>query len=103
MKIYQHPDLSDVALPAVMQALSDPCRISIVHALLKHEELACNELPVEVAKATLTHHMAVLREAGLIYTRVDGAKCLNSLRSEEFDKQFPGIISLVEQSAVVAS
>ncbi len=95
MKAYEHPDLSKVSLEAVMHALSDPCRVSIVRALLGEAELACNELPVDVAKATLSHHMDVLRAAGLIETRVVGAKCLSCIRRAEVNKQFPGVLALV--------
>jgi len=99
MKTYEHPDLKEVSLVAAMNALSDPCRLQIIHALIKHQELACNELPVEVAKATLSHHIGVLREAGLIQTRVEGTKCLNSLRESEFEVQFPGLLNLVKSQS----
>jgi len=96
MKAYTHPELTQVTLPQVMQALSEPCRIAIVQALMVEEELACNALPVSVAKATLSHHMAVLRDAGLILTRIEGTKCLNSLRMEAFDDYFPGLLALIK-------
>lgn len=97
MKAYDHPELSKLPLEMVMHALSDPCRVAIVRALLSKTELACNELPVDVAKATLSHHMEVLRAAGLIETRVVGAKCLSSVRRAEVNKQFPGILALVRR------
>lgn len=97
MKAYPHPNIEDLSLPKVMQALSDPCRISIMQALQESQELACNELPVEVAKATLSHHVSVLREAGLIVTRVEGTKCLNSIRMETFTDHFPGLLELVSK------
>jgi len=95
MKTYDHPNLSKVPLEMVMHALSDPCRVVIVRALLARPELACNELPVDVAKATLSHHMDVLRTAGLIETHVVGAKCLSSVRRVEMNRQFPGVLALV--------
>ena len=96
MKAYHHPGLKEVPLAQVMQALSDPCRITIMKALIAQKELACNELPVEVAKATLSHHVSVLREAGLITTRVEGTKCLNSVRYEAFDDYFPGLLDMLK-------
>jgi DNA-binding transcriptional ArsR family regulator len=95
MKTYAHPKMSDVALESVMHALSDPCRVAIVRALLKHDELACNEFPVKVSKATLSHHMDVLRAAGLIKTRVEGTKCLSAIRSSEIQKKFPALLAIV--------
>lgn len=97
MKAYSHPNIEDLSLVKVMQALSDPCRISIMQALQASHELACNELPVEVAKATLSHHVSVLREAGLITTRVEGTKCLNSIREDTFTRQFPGLLDLLKK------
>jgi len=98
MKAYHHPDLSEVPLEVVMHALSDPCRTAIIRALLTRSELACHELPVEVAKATLSHHLEVLRASGLIETHVVGAKCLSSVRRTELNRQFPGLLALVERS-----
>ena len=98
MKTYEHPDLAQIPLTQVMQALSDPCRVGIMKALMTNKELACNELSVEVAKATLSHHVTVLREAGLIQTRVEGTKCLNSVREEAFEAHFPGLLDLLAQA-----
>lgn len=78
-----------------MQALSDPCRIRIVRALLDAEELACNEVPLKVSKATRSHHFAVLRESGLVMTRAEGTRCMTSVRKVEIDKRFPGLLDLV--------
>ncbi|MDF3128932.1 helix-turn-helix domain-containing protein [Kiritimatiellaeota bacterium B1221] len=95
MKTYEHPEIESIPLEKAMHALSDSSRMVIMRALLAHGELACNELPVEIAKATLSHHMGVLREAGLIVTRVEGTKCLNAVRKEAFDLQFPGLLELI--------
>jgi len=77
-----------------MQALSDPCRIAIIQAMIREEEreFACNEVPLKIAKATRSHHFEVLRDAGLIQTRVEGTKCLSSLRKKEFNRRFPGLL-----------
>jgi DNA-binding transcriptional ArsR family regulator len=97
MKSYTHPSLDDVTLTAVMQALSDPCRVAIVQTLLAEEEreLACNEIPLDVAKATRSHHFDVLRDAGIIFTRGEGTKCMTSVRRKELNKRFPGLLKLI--------
>lgn len=97
MRTYEHPPLADIPLATAMQALSDPCRVAIVRALLKADgrELACNEIPLEQSKATVSHHFETLREAGLIRTRVEGTKCLSSVRRKEFERRFPGLLALV--------
>ena len=97
MKAYSHPALRDVPLHAVMQALSDPCRIAIVRELLEAggRALACNEVRLSISKATRSHHFEVLREAGLIHTETQGTKCLTSLRRKELNQHFPGLLKLL--------
>ncbi|HXI71989.1 MAG TPA: helix-turn-helix transcriptional regulator [Verrucomicrobiae bacterium] len=97
MKTYSHPAMRDVELSVVMQAMSDPCRIAIVRQLLqsKGRALACNEVELDIAKATRSHHFEVLRTAGIIFTEMDGTKCMTSVRRAELDKRFPGLLKLV--------
>jgi len=97
LKLYRHPSMQEVTLPQVLQALSDPCRLAIVRELMraKGRALACNEVPLEVTKATRSHHFEVLRAAGLILTESEGTKCMTSLRRVEFEKRFPGLLKLV--------
>ncbi|HZM04838.1 MAG TPA: helix-turn-helix transcriptional regulator [Candidatus Saccharimonadales bacterium] len=97
MKTYSHPALRGVSLHAVMQALSDPCRILIVRELLraKGRALACNEVRLNISKATRSHHFDVLRSAGIILTEIEGTKCMTSLRRRELNKRFPGLLKLI--------
>ena len=101
MKVYSHPALRDVALHAVMQALSDPCRLAIVRQLLRARgrPLACNQVRLSVSKATRSHHFEVLRHAGLIRTETEGTRCLTSLRRAELDRHFPGLLELLARPA----
>ena len=89
--------MQEVTLPAVMQALSDPCRLAIIRELLgaKGRALACNEVRLKISKATRSHHFEVLRAAGMIRTKMDGIKCMTSLRRSELNKRFPGLIKLI--------
>jgi DNA-binding transcriptional ArsR family regulator len=48
-----------------------------------------------LSKATLSHHFRVLREAGLVRTRLDGRKRLLSLRIDDLDACFPGLLDAV--------
>ncbi|MFZ0711535.1 MAG: hypothetical protein WAM53_15970 [Terrimicrobiaceae bacterium] len=97
MKVYSHPSLDLIPLSTVMQALSDPCRIAIVRTLLDNAgfELSCNEIPLDVSKATRSYHFDVLRDAGVIFTRSEGTKCMTSLRRKELNKCFPGLLKLI--------
>jgi DNA-binding transcriptional ArsR family regulator len=97
VKNYQHPAVQDVSLHMVMQALSDPCRVAIVHELLqaKGRALACNEVKLDISKATRSHHFEVLRAAGIIFTEMKGTKCMTSLRRAELNQHFPGLIKMI--------
>jgi DNA-binding transcriptional ArsR family regulator len=100
MKAYSHPALRDVPLHAVMQALSDPCRMAIVRELLqvKGRALACNEVRLNISKATRSHHFEVLRAAGIIFTETEGTKCMTSLRRKELHRRFPGLLELISRA-----
>ena len=89
--------MKDLELHAVMQALSDPCRMAIVRQLLesKGRALACNEVKLDVVKATRSHHFEVLWAAGIIFTQMEGTKCMTSVRQAELNKRFPGLLKLV--------
>lgn len=104
MKTYAHPDLAEISLPTALQALSDPCRLAILRAMVTggKAEYTCGEIELPVGKATASHHFEALRAAGLIRTRVEGNRCLSSLRREEFEARFPGLLALVETEPVGA-
>jgi DNA-binding transcriptional ArsR family regulator len=101
VKTYSHPAMRSVSLHMIMQALSDPCRLAIVRELLqvRGRALACNEVNLKVSKATRSHHFEVLREAGIIFTKVEGTKCMTSLRKTELNKHFPGLLKLIAESS----
>jgi DNA-binding transcriptional ArsR family regulator len=89
----------ELDLPSVMHALADPSRLRMVVALDDGVELSCAELGERAgtapAKSTTTHHVAVLREAGLIRTRHEGQRKLVTLRRAELDAKFPGLLDAV--------
>jgi DNA-binding transcriptional ArsR family regulator len=90
-----HPSAEQFELPAVLHALSDPVRLSIVAALAAGGERTCKSFALPVTKSTCTHHFRVLREAGVIRQRLEGTTRLNSLRREELDARFPGLLDAV--------
>jgi DNA-binding transcriptional ArsR family regulator len=98
-----HPDCAQFELAAVLHALSDPVRLRIVAALAERGELTCSAIELPVSKSTCTHHYRVLREAGVIRQRAEGTMRLNSLRREDLDRCFPGLIDAVISSAPTPS
>jgi DNA-binding transcriptional ArsR family regulator len=84
-----------MTLTAVLFALSDPIRLSIVKCLANTDEQACGSFDVPAAKSTLSHHFKVLREAGVIYMRPEGTSYRNSLRREDLEARFPGLLDTI--------
>jgi DNA-binding transcriptional ArsR family regulator len=100
VRIVSHPACADIELTAVFHALSDPARLAIVCDLAAAgNELSCGALPVELSKSTLSHHLKVLREAGLTVTRVWGTRRMVSLRAADLEERFPGLLSQVLAAA----
>lgn len=92
----EQPDLSEVTLEAALQALADDTRLQIVRQLANAPTpCACGSFGLEVSKATRSHHFKTLREAGITNTEILGTKRLVSLRREEFDARFPGLLDAV--------
>ena len=93
--MYSHPSLHDVVLERLFHALSDPVRLEIVRALSRVQEASCAALEGGRPKSTMSHHFRILREAGLVRTDVMGTTHHNSLRREELDLRFPGLMAAV--------
>jgi len=91
-----HPDVSELTLHRILFALSDPTRLAVVLDLLKDGERASGDLLAEsVPRSTMTHHLKILREAGVTRTRTEGMRCLISLRREDVDARFPGLLDAI--------
>lgn len=92
-----HPPLDAVTLGAALHALSDPARLDMVARLDAAERLNCGGVSPcsTIPKSTLSHHLAVLRAAGLIETVSAGREKINTLRREAFDARFPGLLATV--------
>jgi DNA-binding transcriptional ArsR family regulator len=94
-----HPGLDQIELAAVLHALSDPMRLRIVECLASGDARTCKSFELPVTKSTCTHHFRVLREAGVIRQRLEGTTRLNTLRRDELDQRFPGLIDAVLRGA----
>jgi DNA-binding transcriptional ArsR family regulator len=95
MRAISHPIKEQLSLPGVLHALSDPVRLEIVRELADGAELACGELVAPVSKSTLSHHLKVLRDAGLTQTRAVGVHRFVSLRAGDIEARFPGLLGCV--------
>jgi DNA-binding transcriptional ArsR family regulator len=95
MRTIEHPVTEQLSLPSILHALSDPVRLRIVQALSEAGECSCGMLDAPVAKSTLSHHLKVLRDAGLTQTRAEGVHRFVSLRREDVEAVFPGLLDCV--------
>lgn len=95
MRALAHPLPEQLTLPALLHALSDPVRLAIVRELRDGIERSCGRIDVRVSKSTLSHHLRVLRDAGLTQTRAEGVQRFVSLRREDVDARFPGLLDCV--------
>jgi DNA-binding transcriptional ArsR family regulator len=94
-----HPEQPEIELAAVLHALSDPVRLRIVAGLAAEDKRTCGSFDLPVTKSTCTHHFRVLREAGVIRQQLEGTTRLNSLRREDLDTRFPGLLDSVLAAA----
>jgi DNA-binding transcriptional ArsR family regulator len=98
MTLY-HPAEKDFELSAILHALSDPHRLQIVRTLAQDSEpRPCGTFGLDVSKSTVTHHFRVLREAGVVEQHKEGTTKLTSLRREELERRFPGLLDAVLES-----
>lgn len=93
------PTADAIQLTSVMHALSDDARLAVVRELACGGERPCGSFDLGVSKATASHHFRVLREAGITETRVDGKRRLLSLRRDDLETRFPGLLGAVLHAA----
>ena len=95
MREPHHPGRAELELSSVLHALSDPARLEIVRRLAEGSEPSCGTFELGLSKATLSHHFRVLRESGVIHSRPEGRKRFLSLRVEDLDARFPGLLEAI--------
>jgi DNA-binding transcriptional ArsR family regulator len=100
MRTLLHPAREDLSLPNIFYALGDPGRLKIVVQLAAAQgEVGCHTVVQEgVAKSTGSHQLKVLREAGLIRMVPLGRQTLLSLRREDLEERFPGLLGTILQT-----
>jgi DNA-binding transcriptional ArsR family regulator len=87
-----HPDRDQIHLANVLTALGNPLRLTVVRVLANGGEYACGAILKGISKSTLTHHWRVLRDSGVIRQRPCGRENLLSLRRDDLDARFPGLL-----------
>jgi predicted transcriptional regulator len=93
------PVAEDFQLPRVLAALADPHRLATVRFLARNGESWCAQVMQEaglaMSKSTFSHHLRILREAGILTKRIQGARGYTCLRKTDLDQRFPGLIDAI--------
>jgi DNA-binding transcriptional ArsR family regulator len=96
-----HPPVDQIALPTVLVALGDPTRLAIVRELARREApMNCSMFLGLTSKTNLSYHLARLREAGITRTKAVGTSKFTTLRRDDLDSRFPGLLDSVITAAV---
>ena len=95
----EHPSIDEVRLDDVLRALADPTRRAIVRMLLEGDR-ACGTFGLPIAASTMSHHFRTLRKAGVLRQYDIGRQRMNTLRLDELEARFPGLVRAVLDAAV---
>ncbi|MET7334522.1 helix-turn-helix domain-containing protein [Nonomuraea sp. NPDC005650] len=96
-----NPSVAGVTLQQLLEAVADPVRRSVIAQLATAgQDISCGAFDLPVSRSTATHHFNVLREAGVIRQHYRGTTKMNSLRSDDLDARFPGLIRAIIDSCV---
>jgi len=92
-----HPATESLDLATIMRTLGDPVRLEIVRLLADDRPRVCGELSTALAipVSTGSSHLTLLREAGVTRTRAQGTVRLISLRREDLEARFPGLVDVL--------
>ena len=93
----RHPETAALDLATIMRTVGDPVRLAIVRLLADGEEHSCSDLQATlgIPASTGSYHLRLLREAGVTRTRAEGTTRLISLRREDLESRFPGLVDVL--------
>jgi DNA-binding transcriptional ArsR family regulator len=92
-----HPAVSALDLATIMRTVGDPLRLDIVRLLADDRPRPCSEVSKEMglAVSTCSYHLRLLREAGVTRTRAEGTQRFISLRRDDLEDRFPGLVDVL--------
>ena len=88
MNSHQHAEQLDL-LAKQLQAAGDPVRIRIVCILLQDKQYCVGDLAemMQMSMSAISHHLQILKEAGLLTARHDGQMICYSIAKQPFTDQ----------------
>ncbi len=95
-----HPSTDALDLATIMRTVGDPLRLEIVRMLADGREHSCNDMnrTLGLPMSTGSYHLRLLREAGVTRTRAEGTQRFISLRSEDLERRFPGLLDVLTRA-----
>jgi ArsR family transcriptional regulator len=87
---------TDETLAIMAKALSHPTRVRILRMLSKLEARVCSQIVDEfpLAQSTVSEHLRILKESGLINSRIEGSRmlyCINPAALKRLKKLMAGL------------
>ena len=93
------PAADDFQLPRILAALADQHRLATVRYVARSGESCCADIIQEaglaITKSTFSHHLRILREAGVLTKRIQGTRGYTRLRKDDLDQRFPGLMDSI--------
>lgn len=101
-----HPKLEEITVEGILHALSDPARAALFVEIVEQgcPRNCTDSLTVRtrhIPKSTLSQHLKVLREAGLIRGERHGVEMRNTSRCAEVEGRFPGLLQAIVAAHVM--
>ena len=100
MKITRDPAGADSMVEFVpfFKAFCNSTRAQIIEFLLGGERCVCEMTgPLDQSQPLVSHHLALLRDAGLLTMRSEGTRTYYAINWERFDADFKGFVAYVER------
>jgi ArsR family transcriptional regulator len=100
MEIARDPAEADsiVDFLPFFKAFCNPIRAQIIEFLLSGERCVCEMTgPLDQSQPLVSHHLALLRDAGLLRMRNEGTRTYYSIAWERFDGDLKGFLAYVER------
>ncbi|TWT84929.1 HTH-type transcriptional repressor SmtB [Planctomycetes bacterium CA13] len=96
MPVKLNADPTEEAFAKLAWAIAHPARVQIMRLLIGREACVCGEIVdcLPLAQSTVSQHLKILKESGLIQGEVDGPKicyCINPDKLEQLKTLVAGL------------
>ncbi|ADB48746.1 ArsR/SmtB family transcription factor [Conexibacter woesei] len=92
-----HPAVDQFDLATILRTCGEPLRLALIRLLADGHERNCGDLAatLELPISTTSYHLRLLREAGVTRTRAAGTGRWISLRRDDLDARYPGLVDVL--------